>query len=89
MLAERTPRGQLSPISAKGLGKKNAPSERFPFNRCSHIEGGEKIPWKRKRKDGSTYTVMIVVGGQRCLKTAETKSPTKGWRCLGHCGSQS
>lgn len=87
MKAERTPRGQLSPISAKGLGKANAPSERFPANQCSFVEGGKKVPWRRKRKDGSTYVVMLIVGGTRCLKTAETKSPSRGWRCLEHCGS--
>jgi hypothetical protein len=88
MKAERGQYGQAyKTVAPRGLGKADAPSVQFPNSQCSFIEGGEKIPWKRKRKDGTTYTVMLIVGGQRCLKTADTKSPSRGWRCLEHCGS--
>jgi hypothetical protein len=82
MKAERTPRGQLSRIEPRGLGRKNA-IERYPTTTCTHIEGGEKVPWRRKRKDGSTYVVMIIVGGTRCVCPAEVKGKN-GWRCLAH-----
>ena len=85
--AERTPRGQLSLITAKGMGKANAPSQRFPKTTCSHTEGGDKVPWRRRRKDGTTYVVMLIVGGTKCLKTADVKSPTKRLAMPEHCGS--
>jgi hypothetical protein len=85
--SERTKRGQLSPIHPKWLGKKNGPSQRVTPTICGHIEGGEQIPIKRKRKsDNSYYTVMIIVGGTRCTKPSDIRHPRYGHRCLDHSG---
>jgi hypothetical protein len=87
MKAERTPRGQLSNIAPKFLGKKNAPSQRLAPTTCGHIEGGKKVPIRRRRKsDNSLYTVMIIVGGTRCTKPSDIRHPTYGHRCLDHSG---
>jgi hypothetical protein len=85
--ADKTPRGELSPMAPKWLGKKNGPSQRVPPTICGHIEGGVKVPIRRRRKtDNSLYTVMIIVGGVRCTKPSEIRHPSYGHRCLEHSG---
>jgi hypothetical protein len=83
MKAERTQRGQLSPMAPKWKGAKNRPSSRETAPQCGYIIDGKKIPIRRKRKDGTHYTLMIVVGGRRCVRTADVKSK-EGHRCFAH-----
>jgi hypothetical protein len=83
--ADVTPRGQLSPMAPKFVGRKNKPSERLPNSICAHVEGGKKVPIRRKRKDGTHYTLMIQVGGTRCKARAQVKKGSKHL-CLAHIG---
>ena len=57
------------------MGKANAPSQRFPKTACFHIEGGDKVPWRRRNEDGTAYVVMLIVGGTKCLRYCRRQKP--------------
>lgn len=75
-------RGNLPDFAPRGLGRKNKPAETFPLKQCEHIEGGTKSYYKRRRKDGTSYSLPFIRGGTRCTETVISKG-----KCLGHLGS--
>lgn len=77
--AQRTPRGQLSPFEARGLGKKGKPPGTFPARQCKHQIGSKLIFLKRFRKTGEAYSVPLQVGGTRCPNDALGSG-----FCVGH-----
>lgn len=83
--AQNTPRGELSPFEPRGLGRKGRPSQTFPARNCDYIVGGKKVPIRRRRKDNTLYTLMIVVGGAKCLAKAVVTKDGKA-KCLAHSG---
>jgi len=87
MKGERTKRGELSPIAPRWKGRKNGFTQRETAPQCDYRVGGKYAPIRRERKkDKTTYLVMLVVGGQRCPKTAELKN-SKGHRCVEHASA--
>lgn len=75
-------RSELPQFEARGLGRKLKSAETFPLKRCEHIEGGTRSYYKKKRKDGTTYSLPFIKGGTRCTNSVLSKG-----RCLGHLGS--
>lgn len=83
--ANRTPRGELSPFEARGLGRKGKSSTVFPTTICEHTDGGKTVPVrKRRKKDNSLYTLMIEVGAIRCVKPATIRRGDGRRVCYEH-----
>lgn len=89
--AARTPRGELSPFEARGLGRKGKPHQTFPHKICSHIEGGELVYFKRLVKDKKTgreemKNGAILKGGTPCPRIA-TRTISQEGIAKGYCDS--
>lgn len=72
-------RGELPQFEARGLGRKLKSAETFPLRQCTHVDGGKKVFMRRRRRDGSTYSIPLIIGGTRCPNTAST-----GQNCPQH-----
>lgn len=75
----------LDEIAPLGMSKRNSPKQRFPIRRCSNVVGGKLLFLKRKRKDGSSYSIPLRIGGKRCTNRAEVSRDNKPLclDCLG------
>ena len=78
--AQRNSRNELSEFEARGLSVKGRIAT-FPSQRCVHRTDAKEVYAKRKRKDGTTYSLKLEIGGIRCPKTALANK-----RCLEHLG---
>jgi len=77
----------LPDYEPRGYGRAGKPSETFPTRQCDYVVGGKEKLIRRKRTNpkpgqSQTYFVPLVVGGQRCVKSA-----VAGKRCLDHLGA--
>jgi hypothetical protein len=86
-LAKKDPRTNLPSFDARGLGRKNKPSDTFPTRQCDYRIGGTEKLIRRKRNSrawnqSEFYFIPLVLGGQRC-----TRSELGKGRCLEHLGA--
>jgi len=65
--------GMSGYLGAKAIGRKNKPSERVENKRCSEIVGGQEAYFKKRRPDGTEYSVRYIKGGVRCSRSEFVK----------------
>lgn len=59
----------LPEFEARGLGRKGKPATTFDLKRCEAIDGGLEAFFKKRRPDGTEYSVRFIKGGNRCSRT--------------------